>query len=94
MPDSPETAAQKLLDAMPDGCELETSVRDTGAGWEATARLIHPDDTPRPQYLGKGATEEEALLRAIGACAYFWEWRRSGGMRDWNPLTQKSAGRP
>lgn len=75
MADSPETAAQKLLDAMPDGCELETSVRDTGRGWEATACLIHPGDTPRPEYLGRGATEEEALLRAIGACSHFWTWR-------------------
>lgn len=75
MPDSPELAGQKLLDMLPDGCELETSVRDTGTGWEATACIIHVTDTPKPEYLGRGATDEEALLKAIGTCAHFWAWR-------------------
>lgn len=69
---TPELAAQALLDALPDGCELETSVRDTGDGWEATARIINPNDTPRPLYVGRGPTSEDALLRAIDTCADYW----------------------
>lgn len=72
MTDSPELAGQKLLDALPDGCELETSVRDTGKGWEATACVINPNDTPRPLYVGRGPTSEDALLRAIEVCSNYW----------------------
>ena len=75
MIDSPELAGQKLLDMLPDDCMLETSVRDTGKGWEATACVLNPFDSPKPEYLGKGATEDEALLRAIDHCAAYWHRR-------------------
>jgi hypothetical protein len=38
--------AQALLDSLPDGCELRTSVADIGKGWEATASIILTTDTP------------------------------------------------
>ena len=75
MPDSPELAGQKLLDMLPDGCELRTSVTDIGDGWKATAQVINPHDTPKPVYVGRGPTGEAALLRAIEACASYWDSR-------------------
>ena len=75
MTDSPELAAQKLLDTMPDGCELETTVRPDGAEWKATACIENPKDTPRPIYVGHGHSEEAALLNAIGLCAGYWASR-------------------
>lgn len=38
--------AQALLDSLPDGCELRTSIADIGRGCEATAQIIHTTDTP------------------------------------------------
>lgn len=73
--DSPELAGQKLLDSLPDGCELETSVEDTGAGWKATACIMHPTDSPKPSYVGRGVTADEALLAAIKVLANFWTHR-------------------
>lgn len=93
MTDSPELAGQKLLDMMPDGCTLETSVEPVPEGWKATACIENPHDTPKPRYVGRGASEEAALNRAIFGCWHFWEGRRSGGLRDWNPLTQ-TFGKP
>lgn len=80
MPDSPELAGQKLLDSLPDGCELETTVEPEGAGWKATACIENPHDTPRPCYVGRGASEDEALLAAIATCAHYWEGRQKPGM--------------
>lgn len=88
MTDSPELAGQKLLDMLPDGCTLETSVEPAPEGWMATACIENPHDTLRPCYVGRGASEEAALLAAITVCARYWESRRSGGLHDWNPLTQ------
>lgn len=79
MLDSPELAAQKLLDMLPAGCDLETTVKPDGLEWKATARVEHPDDSPRPRYVGHGPTEEAALLRAIGACAGYWAGRNRHG---------------
>lgn len=75
MPDSPELAGQKLLDMLPDGCTLETSVEPELGGWKATACIENPHDTPRPRYVGHGASEETALLRAIEICAHYWDSR-------------------
>lgn len=88
MPDSPELAGQKLLDSLPDGCQLETSVEPVDGGWKATACIINPHDTPKPMYVGRGETEEKALLLAISHCADYWESRKSGGPGNWNPLKQ------
>lgn len=73
--DSPELAGQKLLDSLPDGAELETTTKRTKDGWVATACIHAPWDSVRPEYLGRGATEDEALLKALAPCAHFWEWR-------------------
>lgn len=75
MLDSPELAAQKLLDSLPDGCELETTVEPDGHRWKATACIENPKDTPRPCYIGRGASEEAALLDAIDLCANYWDSR-------------------
>lgn len=83
MIDSPELAGQKLLDAMPAGCELQTSVSDTGMGWEATASLLHPTDSPKPVFVGRGYTDKGALARAIDSLAYFWTWRTSKVAREY-----------
>lgn len=75
MTDSPELAGQKLLDSLPDGCELITSTRPDRDGWKATAQIINPGDSVRPVYLGRGATEDDALLRALDHCADYWHRR-------------------
>lgn len=75
MTDSPELAGQKLLDMLPDGCELETTVAIDGPEWKATARIVNPNDTPRPCYVGRGQSEEEALRRALHLCASYWASR-------------------
>jgi len=72
MLDSPELAGQKLLDALPDGALLETTSRDTGKGWKATARIEAPWDSAKPCYLARAATEDEALLKALGHCSHYW----------------------
>lgn len=75
--------AQALLDSLPDGCELRTSVADIGRGWEATAQIIHTTDTPKPVPRGHGPTEEDALHRALDGLASFWKWRTSPIARDY-----------
>ena len=79
----PDSHAQSLLDSLPDGCELRTSIEDTGKGWEATAQIIHPTDSPKPIHIGRGGTEEDALHRAIHSLAYFWQWRTSKVAREY-----------
>ena len=79
MTDSPDIAAQRLLDMLPDGCELETTAMVTTNGWEATACVHHVSDSPRPNYLGRGPTEEAALLRALHLCAHYWARRERPG---------------
>lgn len=79
MDDSPALASQRLLDSLPDGCELETSVELTPAGWRATACILNPHDSTKPLYLGRGQSEEEALLRAIAHCADYWARRNRPG---------------
>lgn len=82
MNDAPHLA-QSLLDSLPDGCELRTSVEDTGRGWEATAQIVHITDTPKPIHVGLGPTDEDALEQAIDSLAYFWEWRTSAVAREY-----------
>ena len=76
-------SAQALLDMLPVGCELRTSVADVGRGWEATAQIVHITDTPKPIHVGRGPTDEDALERAIHSLAYFWEWRTSPVARNY-----------
>ncbi len=64
-----------FLDNLPAGSELKTATRQTREGWEAVAQLIHPTDSPKPVYLGRGATEEEAKRMALSMCDDFWASR-------------------
>lgn len=79
MTDSPALAAQSLLDMLPDGCELETATKPDGPGWKATARIHHVSDSPRPCYVGRGPSEDAALLEAIRSCGQYWESRERPG---------------